>query len=155
MKRVFSTARSLRVALILIIALVSLIACAGSMVHVKTSGTSDARRATTGGTGLVLGQEYDGRSVTLHVGQSAPITLDSTTWVFTPPSDVRVLEQSSPVVKEGPEDCRVYQHCGTVSVIVTGRSRGSVTVSAKDYTCGEAVNCRQPRATYNVTININ
>jgi len=96
----------------------------------------------------------DHKTVTVHVGNSIHVTLESTTWRFAAPSDPSVLNQGSQTVSEGSTRCRVEFYCGHVVVDVVALKPGDAEITAYLTYCGEARTCDLSKVAFRVKIHV-
>ncbi len=104
---------------------------------------------------IQAGDNQNGKSVTLHPGQTLLVTLGSTYWTIQGSSDSRVLAPAGKVVTS-PESCSAPpgSGCGTVSQEFRAASSGTAQVTASRVSCGEAMRCIGPAGQYQLTVQV-
>jgi hypothetical protein len=100
------------------------------------------------------GDAQNGRSVTLHQGQTLVVTLASTYWSFQGSSNPKVLALvGTPVATPG--SCSPPgSGCGTVSQTFRAVGAGTAQVTASRVSCGEALRCTGSAGHYQLTVQV-
>ena len=101
-----------------------------------------------------FGEDSNGQTVVLHVGQPVVVRLQTTDWAFGPTSDASVLDQGAPVTENGPAGCRTSSSCGSVAVNLTPRGLGRATVHASRERCGELRRCSAAQGSFTLTVDV-
>jgi hypothetical protein len=97
----------------------------------------------------------NGRTITLHVGDSLSVVLHSTYWGFAGSSNSVVLvSDGNPAVSPSPSGCVPGQGCGTVVAAFDANTVGTAVVSASRTTCGEALRCTGSAGSYRLTVKV-
>lgn len=104
---------------------------------------------------MVIGEQDNGHSVSLHAGQRLELQLGSTYWQVDGSSDPNVLRLTagtsvsiSPQIK----GCVPGEGCGTVTALFDAVAPGTANVSATRTSCGEAMSCTGNLGFYRVTV---
>lgn len=92
----------------------------------------------------------NGHTMTLTVGQTLSVRLDSTYWTFAPATPP-LHENGQPVVSTG-GPCVPGQGCGTVTAGFYASGPGETVVSANRTSCGEAMRCVGQAGEYRLTV---
>lgn len=113
-----------------------------------TSGPADSIRA---------GDAQNGKSITLHPGQTLIVTLSSTYWSFQGSSNPQIVASvGAPVASPAPFD----QHgvpgsgAGSVSQEYRAVASGTAQVTASRVSCGEAMKCVGASGQYQLTVRV-
>ena len=106
--------------------------------------------------GLLLGENDNGRTVTVHGGSKLTVVLASTYWQFEGSSDPAVLRPAggTVTVPSKPGQCVVGGGCGTTRITFDAVAPGTAAVTAKRTTCGEALQCADGAGSFKVTIQV-
>jgi hypothetical protein len=121
------------------------VACCAVWLWLASCGT------TTGG--IQAGDSQNGKSITLHAGQTLVVTLASTYWSFQGSSDSRVLSPiGAPVTT--PASCPPGMGCGTVSQAFRAVGPGTAQITASRVSCGEAIGCTGATGHYQLTVQV-
>jgi hypothetical protein len=104
---------------------------------------------------LTVTQADNGRSVSMHVGQSLVVQLNSTYWMVSGSSDPVVLaQQGSEQIAPSPGGCVPGQGCGTVTASFEAIRAGHSVVTASRSVCGEVVLCASGQRTFSVAVQV-
>ena len=104
---------------------------------------------------LTASDAQNGRTVTLHVGDSLDITLHSTYWRFAGSSNAAVVApEASPTVSPSASGCVAGQGCGTVTASFDALAVGTAVIDASRTTCGEALLCTGSAGSYRLTVEV-
>lgn len=118
----------------------------GSGVPLRTPPTNGPRI-------VVVRDQDNGHTVSIGVGQTLMVVLDSTYWQVTGSSDAAVLKPTGQVaVSPQTGGCVTGQGCGTISAVFQGAAPGRADVTARRTTCGEALACTGSQTSYRVTV---
>ncbi|HEX8034375.1 MAG TPA: hypothetical protein VF510_11030 [Ktedonobacterales bacterium] len=100
------------------------------------------------------GDDQNGTSIKLYLGQTLMVTLSSTYWSFQGSSDSQVLASvGSPIVS--PAHCDVPGcGAGTVSEEFRAVGPGMAQVTASRVSCGEAMRCTGANGRYQLTVQV-
>ncbi len=115
----------------------------------SSPGTTSVSAPTTHPPMVATAQD-NGRTITLSVGQTLAVRLDSTYWTFTPTAPPLHAEGTPVVLRGGP--CVPGQGCGSVTASFSGASAGRTTVTAERTTCGEAIRCTGTAGLYRLVV---
>lgn len=97
----------------------------------------------------------NGRTVSLHIGDSLAVTLHSTYWTFAGSSNAAVVApDGSPAVSPSPSGCVPGQGCGTVTATFDALAVGTAVIDASRTTCGEALLCTGSAGNYRLTVEV-
>lgn len=101
------------------------------------------------------GDNQNGKSVTMHPGQTLLVTLGSTYWTIQGSSDSQVLAPVDKAVTT-PQSCSAPpgSGCGTVSQEFRAVRAGTAQVTASRVSCGEAMRCVGPAGQYQLTVQV-
>lgn len=104
---------------------------------------------------IQAGDNQNGKSVTLHPGQTLLVTLGSTYWTIQGSSDSLVLAPVDKAVTS-PQSCSAPpgSGCGTVSQEFRAVKAGTAQVTASRVSCGEAMRCVGPAGQYQLTVQV-
>lgn len=104
--------------------------------------------------GIQAGDSMNGKSVTLHPGQSLEVMLSSTYWTFQGSSNSQVLVAvNTPIASPG--SCRTTgSGCGTVTMTFRAVGPGTAQVTASRVSCGEALRCGSADGHYQLTVKV-
>jgi len=107
-------------------------------------------------TGVLTASEgQNGRTVTLHVGDSLAVTLHSTYWTFAGSSNAAVVApEGTPTVSPSPSGCVPGQGCGTVTASFDALAVGTAVIGASRISCGEALACTGAAGSYRLTVEV-
>lgn len=102
------------------------------------------------------GDAQDGKTVTVHVGDTLRLTLGNTAWTIAGSSDSSVLEQQgeqvvSPAARG---TCYPGMGCGTTTAVFKALKKGSASVTATRVSCGEARRCVGAEGQYALTVAV-
>lgn len=104
---------------------------------------------------IQAGDNQNGKSVTMHPGETLMVTLGSTYWTIQGSSDSQVL---APVGKSvtAPKSCSAPpgSGCGTVSQEFRAARSGTAQVTASRVSCGEAMRCVGLAGQYQLTVQV-
>jgi hypothetical protein len=101
---------------------------------------------------LTVGDDDNGRSVTLARGGRLTVVLGSTYWTFQGSSNPSVLRpRGSSQTKPG-SGCPPGGGCGAVSLDFEAVAAGQADVTASRSSCGEAMACTGGRGSFRVTV---
>lgn len=104
---------------------------------------------------LTVTQADNGRSVSMHVGQSLVLQLNNTYWTINGSSEPAVLApQGAMQVVSSPGGCVPGQGCGTVTTHFTAIRTGHSAVTASRRICGEVLLCRPDQRMFSVTVQV-
>jgi hypothetical protein len=106
---------------------------------------------------IQAGNAQNGKSITLHTGQTLLVTLSSTYWSIQGSSDQQVLAVvGEPVVSPAPwSTCPVAgSGCGTVAQMFRAVAAGTAEVSASRVSCGEAMRCGPAAGQYRLNVAV-
>jgi hypothetical protein len=104
---------------------------------------------------MTLTQADNGRSVSMHVGQSLVVQLNSTYWVISGSSDRGVLApEGAAQVAPSPGGCVPGQGCGTETGAFEAIRAGHSVVTASRNVCGEALACGAHQRRFSVTVQV-
>lgn len=115
---------------------------------------------TATGQGTVrAGDAQNGRSITLHPGQTLIVTLPTTYWTIRGSSDAQALAPTGdPVASPASVDSCHFGGCtaigGTTSQTFRAVAPGTATVTASRVTCGEAMGCVGASGQYQLTVEV-
>jgi len=119
-------------------------------ITARSTGPSSTTTSTTEATSeLRLADADNGGSATVPVGQKVVLSLASTYWTISGPSDARVLSQDAqPTVIPGGASCPKIPGtgCGTVVATFTASAPGQADLGADRTSCGEALRCSEAQA---------
>lgn len=99
-----------------------------------------------------MGDQRDGGSVALRVGQRLRVVLHSTYWEFKAPTESGVVHLVRAPVFAPKSGCVPGQGCGTVTALYVARAAGTTSVRAERTSCGEAMGCTAAAGSYTVTV---
>jgi hypothetical protein len=104
---------------------------------------------------IQAGDNQNGRTITMHPGQTLQVTLGSTYWTIQGSSDSQVLAPVGAAVTT-PQSCSAPpgSGCGTVSQEFQAAKSGIALVSASRVSCGEAMRCVGPAGQYQLTVQV-
>ncbi len=104
---------------------------------------------------IQAGDNQNGKSVTMHPGQTLLVTLGSTYWTIQGSSDSLVLAPVDKAVTT-PQSCSAPpgSGCGTVSQEFRAVRAGTAQVTASRVSCGEAMRCVGPAGQYQLTVQV-
>jgi hypothetical protein len=104
---------------------------------------------------IQAGDSQNGKSVTMHPGQTLLVTLGSTYWTIQGSSDSLVLAPVDKAVTS-PQSCSAPpgSGCGTVSQEFRAVESGTAQVTASRVSCGEAMRCVGPAGQYQLTVQV-
>jgi len=106
---------------------------------------------------IQAGDDQNGQSMTLHLGQTLTVTLCSTYWSFQGSSNPRVLALvGEAVVSPAPQSvCPVAgTGCGTVVQKFRAVGPGTAQVTASRVSCGEAMRCGGAAGSYKLAVTV-
>lgn len=104
---------------------------------------------------MTVTQADNGRSVSMQVGQSLIVQLNSTYWTISGSSDPGVLGPEGAVqVAPSPGGCVPGQGCGTVTADFRASRAGNSAVTASRRVCGEVVLCGPGQRTFSITVQV-
>jgi hypothetical protein len=104
---------------------------------------------------LTVTQADNGRSLSMHIGQSLVVQLNNTYWAIDGSSEPGILApQGSVQVESSPGGCVPGQGCGTVTANFTAIRSGHSVVTASRRICGEVVLCGPGQRTFSVTVQV-
>lgn len=127
---------------------VAFLAACGAAVTPGVSGSP-----TPSGQLRVAGDEDNGKTLQLHVGDRFEVRLDSTYWSVKGSSNPSVLMAEGPmVVAPSPSGCVPGGGCGTVAMVFDVVGAGTADVTASRTSCGEAMGCTGSAGSYRVTV---
>jgi hypothetical protein len=127
-----------------------IIAC-GSAPSVASG--SPAPGASPAGSPLVVGDSFNGKTVSVHVGDRLVVRLGSTYWMFAGSSDTQVLAPVGQVqVSPQPSGCVPGGGCGTATATFDVVGAGSAVVTASRISCGEAMGCTGAEGSFRLTV---
>jgi hypothetical protein len=93
--------------------------------------------------------------VTVAKGAHLVVELRSTYWTITPLAHRAVLDQVGTQQAGAPtHPCVPGQGCGTVTMHYVARGVGTVRLSARRTTCGEALRCTGSQGSWYVTVRV-
>ena len=99
-----------------------------------------------------------GKTVTLHVGGTVHVALDSTYWTFQPAAAPQMLKlDRTALVPPSPGTCAhpvPGSGCGTETADFTALATGQTSVMATRVNCGEAMRCTGANGHFEVQIVI-
>lgn len=133
---------------------IMLASCGGLARVAPSSATGQPTLSPTGTTSagsLRVGDDQNGKTITLHPGQTMTLVLSSTAWTIQGSSDPQVLAQVGTAVASPAATCP-YGGCGTVSATFRAVAAGMAHVSASRSSCGEAMGCTSAAGTYQITV---
>jgi predicted secreted protein len=93
----------------------------------------------------------NGQTISIRLGHTLTVTLNSTYWTFNGSSNPSVLEQAGQPTYEG-TSCVPGGGCGTASIRFKALAPGTAVVSATRTTCGEALACGPDQSRYSITV---
>jgi len=93
----------------------------------------------------------NGQTISIGLGHTLTVTLNSTYWMFGGSSDPVVLEQAGQPIYKG-TSCVPGGGCGTASLRFKALAPGRAVVKASRTSCGEALACGPDQSTYSVTV---
>jgi hypothetical protein len=128
------------------------VALAVLLVLLGCANTSSSRAATRTLPVVQVGDQRDGGTVALHVGQRLRVVLHSTYWELTATAGSRVLRLVGTPVVAPKSGCVPGQGCGTVTALYVARAAGTTVVRAERTSCGEAMACTGDAGSYTVTV---
>jgi hypothetical protein len=104
---------------------------------------------------IQAGDNQNGKSVTMHPGETLLVTLGSTYWTIQGSSDSQVLAPVGQSVT-APKSCSAPpgSGCGTVSQEFRAVKSGTAQVTASRVSCGEAMRCVGPAGQYQLTVQV-
>jgi hypothetical protein len=118
----------------------------------STAGSSSSSTVPFGV--LNVGDDSNGQTITVHLGQEIVVTLNTTDWMFEHNSAPSVIRQAPEVVTNGPITCRSQASCGSVSVHLMAQSQGEAVVRATREKCGELRRCTDGEGLFSLSINV-
>lgn len=129
--------------------LVSIVACT-VLGSVAACGSTSSQASGEFG----IGDSDNGQTVQVHVGDVIQVSLASTAWTFSTPSDSSVVGLvADPVVSPAPlGTCVPGMSCGSVIARFKALKAGQVTLSATRLSCGEARRCVGGEGSYQVRV---
>ena len=120
------------------------------------SGVSSAATAK------VISESSNGKVVSVKVGSTFSVVLNSTYWQYAPLAATKaIVSQADPVsaaIFPGPTAPAGCAHpgagCGTVTWKFKAKALGTAVISASRTTCGEAMRCVGTQGAYAVTVKV-
>jgi hypothetical protein len=104
---------------------------------------------------MTVTQADNGRSVSMQVGQSLVVQLNSTYWMISGSSDPGVLAPKGSVqVAPSPGGCVPGQGCGTETASFGAIRAGHSVVTASRRVCGEVVLCGPGQRMFSVRVQV-
>ena len=102
-----------------------------------------------------LSESDNGRTLSVHRGDTLTVILHSTYWAIQPSSNPAVVEaQGSPTVAPQMQGCVAGQGCGTVTQPYRAVGTGQAQLSAHRDSCGEAMRCTPAQSDWRVTVTV-
>jgi hypothetical protein len=101
---------------------------------------------------MKLGASSDGQTITVAVGRTILVSLNTTDWTFVQISNPAIVRQFPQAVVPGPVSCRSMADCGSVSVRLSALATGKVHVRATRSKCGELRLCTGKERSYTLTV---
>jgi hypothetical protein len=103
------------------------------------------------------GDQDNGKTVTVNVGDTVEIHLNNTYWRFAAPTGAALRMVGTPKISTSPPlnpqiRCVPGEGCGSVTANFTSVAAGTAVVTATRTSCGEALACRPGQGTYTVTV---
>jgi hypothetical protein len=100
-----------------------------------------------------------GKTITLHVGGTVHVTLNSAYWTFQPVAAPQLLKlDTTAFVPPSPGTCAGHQvlgsGCGTQTADFTALATGQTSVEATRVNCGEAMRCTGANGHFEVQVVI-
>jgi hypothetical protein len=128
-------------------------ALAAAALLAATTGASTAQAA---GSTVNVDYRANGRTITLHQGQTLHVVLYNTYWTLNDPSGWSLKATGPESLTPGPhvKGCYGSQGCGKVSRSYLAKWTGSGAVTAHRDTCGEALHCSPEQSDYSVSVRI-
>jgi hypothetical protein len=129
-----------------------LASCGGS----PGQGTACTTLNSTTGS-VRAGDDQNGKSITLHPGQTLFVTLCSTWWSLQGSSNSQVLAPvGAAVASPAPFDKNTcpYGGCGTASEEFRAVGLGAAQVTASRVSCSEAMRCTGAAGQYQLTVKV-
>jgi hypothetical protein len=106
---------------------------------------------------IQAGNAQNGKSITLHPGQTLLVTLSSTYWTIQGSNNPQVLVLvGEPVVSPAPRStCPIAgSGCGTVAQKFRAVGPGEAEVSASRVSCGEALRCGPAAGQFQLSVEV-
>jgi hypothetical protein len=129
----------------------ALLTACGSVPNVASG--SPAPPSNPAGHVTVVGDSFNGKTVSLHVGDRLEVRLASTYWTFAGSSNPQVLKPLGGVaVSPQPSGCVPGGGCGTATATFDVVGAGSAVVAASRTSCGEAMGCTGDQGSFRLTV---
>jgi hypothetical protein len=100
----------------------------------------------------VAGDQSDGTTLALSVGQRLHVVLSSTYWTIAPSSNGVVLRERGQPTLSPNSNCVPGGGCGTAEATYVALATGHADVTATRTTCGEAMSCGTTPETYTLHV---
>lgn len=95
----------------------------------------------------------NGQTISIGLGHTLTVTLNSTYWTFNGSSDPSVLQQAGQPTYKG-TSCVPGGGCGTASLQFKALAPGTAVVTATRTSCGEALACGPDQSRYSITVMV-
>jgi hypothetical protein len=124
-----------------------------------TTAPTVTKPTSTTSTGVAtqvsLSEADNGRSLSVHPGDTVTIVLHSTYWSFLASSNPAAVQaQGAPVVVPTLQGCVPGGGCGTVTAHYRAVADGQAALAAHRETCGEALACAPNQKDWRVVITV-
>jgi hypothetical protein len=150
--------RRLLVLVLAVLAMLALAACGSGGPSIPTFRTEPTTTSTTTAptiSGISIGSSENKHTVSVVVGQTITLTLDSTYWKINGSSNPKVVRQvGKQVTTPQISGCVPGQGCGTAQAEFIALAPGNAVLSATRTTCGEALRCVGSEGSYRTTVTV-